>query len=317
MRYLTVNNLKISKNILGTTYFGTTTDRQTAFSLMDRFVSLGGNTIDTARSYANWLPNGESASEKVIGEWMESYRCRENLCLITKCAFPAEKGKSRLSREEILGDLEQSLYCLKTNYVDILFLHRDDETVPVSQIMPILDEAVRSKKVRMIGTSNWTTERISQANAFAKEKGMAPFSVSEIQWSAAVSTPDAMQDSTLVCMNEHEYQWYLENRFPVFAFSSQAKGIFSKAITQGLDHLNEKIRTRFLNEKNIARIQWVKKYCEAHKVSPATVILSYLNCNPVPAASIIGCSDLLQLEDSMHGADYLMSSEDIRRLASI
>lgn len=321
MRYLKIKgangDIKLSKNALGTTYFGTSTDKKTCFALMDRFFELSGNCIDTARSYAEWLEGGESASEKVIGEWLESRRCREKTVLSTKGGFPHKDKKSRVTPKDIMEDIGLSLECLKTDYVDIYFLHRDDPSADLLEIMDTLSSLVRQGKVRAIGVSNWTAERIEKANKLAEENSLVPFSVSQIQWSAAYSTPELMGDKTLVCMNAVEYNWYLKNRLPVMAFSSQAKGIFSKLIEQGPDFLNQKIRDRFLSEKNLKRIDWVKTYCQRNNITPATAILAFLNCNRLPAASIIGCSSIAQLDDSMKGADYVMSLSDIEELSNI
>ena len=321
MRYLEIKGkndmIRMSKNIIGTTYFGTEFDKGKCFTLLDRYFELGGNCIDTARSYAQWIEGGDSASEKVIGQWFESRKLREKTVLSTKGAFYAKDGTSRVNSEAIIEDIGQSLECLKTKYIDIYFLHRDDINADIEDIMYTLDSFVKKGTIKALGASNWTVERIEYANNIAKANNFTPFSVSQIHWNAAFATPESLNDYTLVCMNDNEYSWYLKNRFPVMAFSSQAKGLFSKAIEQGIDSLNKKIIDRFLCERNVKKIEWVKSYCERFNVSPATAILSFINSNPVPAASIIGCSSVEQLEDSMRNADFVMSAEDIKALNSI
>ena len=321
MRYLEVkckNDLiKMSKNVIGTTYFGTEFDKDKSFTLLDRYFELGGNCIDTARCYAQWLDGGDSASEKMVGLWLQSRNAREKTILSTKGAFPAKDGTKRVNPESIREDIGQSLECLKTSYIDVYFLHRDDLNADICDVMSTLNEYVQNGTIRVLGASNWTVDRIEYANNIAKVNNFTSFSISQIHWNAAYATPESLNDPTLVCMNDKEYSWYLKNEFPVMAFSSQAKGLFSKAIERGVDSLNEKIVDRFLCDRNIAKIEWVKAYCEKHSVSPATVVLSYINSNPVPAASIIGCSSIEQLEDSMNDTDFSMSLEDIKQLASI
>ena len=126
MKYLEVKGKKdlvqMSKCVIGTTYFGTDFDKEKCFTLLDRYFELGGNCIDTARCYAQWISDGDSASEKVIGEWLEAIKSREKTVLSTKGAFPAKDGKKRVNSYDIAEDIGQSLECLKTNYIDIYFL---------------------------------------------------------------------------------------------------------------------------------------------------------------------------------------------------
>ncbi len=321
MRFLEIKGkksvIKMSKNVIGTTYFGTEFDKEKSFTLLDSYFELGGNCIDTARCYAQWLAGGESASEKVIGEWLESRGSREKTVLSTKGAFPSKNGIKRVTSKDIVEDIGQSLECLKTDYIDVYFLHRDDINADIEDVMYTLNKFVENGTIKVLGASNWTTNRIEYANNIAKANNFTPFSVSQIHWNAAYSTPETINDLTLVCMNDTEYDWYLKNQFPVMAFSSQAKGLFSKAIENGLDSLNQKITSRFLSDRNLAKIEWVRGYCEKYDISPATAVLSYINSNPVPAATIIGCSSVGQLQDSMLNSDYIMALSDIQALNNI
>lgn len=137
----------------------------------------------------------------------------------------------------------------------------------------------------------------------AGSAGHAPFSASQLQWSLAVSTPEAHNDSTIVCMNENEYNWYEKECFPVFAYSSQAKGFFARASALGLDAISQKSLARFGTPENIARLERVKEYAAKTGLTPTAVALGYILCNKVPAAAIIGCKNAEQLADSMTAAD--------------
>lgn len=321
MKYLEIKGkndvVQMSKAVIGTTYFGTEFDKEKSFTLLDRYFELGGNCIDTARCYAQWIDGGVSASEKVIGRWLESRKSRDKTVISTKGAFPAKDGRKRVKSTDIIEDIGLSLECLKTNYIDVYFLHRDDPNADIEDVMYTLNTFVEKGMIRALGASNWTVDRIEYANNIAKANNFTPFSISQIHWSAAFASPESINDLTLVCMDEKEYAWYLKNQFPVMAFSSQAKGLFSKAIEDGYDSLNSKIVDRFLCDRNIKKIEWVKKYCKKYNISPATAILSYINSNPVPAASILGCSSTTQLDDSMANIDFRMSAEDIEELTKI
>jgi aryl-alcohol dehydrogenase-like predicted oxidoreductase len=297
--------MSISKIVLGTDYFGTTVPEKTAFKLLDIFADTGGNCIDTARMYASWLPDGNGASEKTIGKWLKNRGNRNKMVISTKGGHPAldQMDRGRLSMKEIESDLDESLRALCVDHVDFYWLHRDDVTRPVEDIMETLTTLIAKGKVRAVGCSNWKTERTEEANDVALANGLASFSAAQIQWSLATSTPEAHDDPTIVCMDGHEYAWYLKESFPVFAYSSQAKGFFARAAALGLDAINKKAYTRFCTPENIARLDRVKEYALQTGLTPSAVALGFILCNQVPAAAIVGCKNEEQLADSLTAAE--------------
>lgn len=314
MRKMKINGHDISKLILGTDYFGTNVSESESFRMMDRFYSLGGNTIDTARLYASWIEGGDGASEKTIGKWINSNNLRNNIFLITKGgAVPKGSDKrARLTYADLRNDLSESLEALKTDSIDLYFLHRDDESIPVSEIMGSLGEFYKSGFVKSIGASNWRSSRIEEANSYAIKNGLPVFAASEIQWSLARSTPDAHGDMSLVCMNDSEYNYYLSTQMPLLAFSSQAKGYFIRGTAEGgITGNNSKALDRFDNPENRKRLQRVKILMKENGLSAAQVTLGYITSNRLNAAAIIGCKNLSQLDDSMAAAETRLKLTDI------
>lgn len=316
MKYITVNGTPVSSLILGTDYFGATVSLEDSFALMDRFAAAGGNAIDTARLYASWLPGGAGASETTIGEWMKARGNRDQIYLITK-GGAVDKGsteRARLSPEDLRYDITESLKALQCESVDLYFLHRDDESKPVSEIMPTLAEFVREGKVKALGASNWRACRIAEAHAFCEKEGLPPFAASEIQWSLARSTPEKHDDLSLVCMNESEYDYYLTTGMPVFAFSAQAKGFFIRGSATGIDSNNQKALSRFASDENIGRLNRVKELMAKKNMTAAAVSLASLTSRPFPVAALVGCKTLPQLEDSLTAADATLTQEEIAYL---
>ncbi len=131
--------------------------------VLDRYVSIGGNTIDTAHVYCG----GES--EIAIGQWMMERGNRNDIIILTKGAHHDQYGP-RVNREAITNDLFKSLERLKTDYIDLYALHRDDPTVPVSEIVDVLNEHIKAGRIKAIGGSNWTSDRIQEANEYAASK---------------------------------------------------------------------------------------------------------------------------------------------------
>lgn len=291
----------LSKLVLGCD-FTSRLSKDEFFHLMDRYYAAGGRTLDTARIY------GASESEKTVGAWISSRGVRKEITLITKGGHPpiGRMHESRLSDGCIKSDCEESLRALGVDSVDVYFLHRDDPARPVSEIMDTLHDLVADGKVRALGASNWSLQRILEANRYAVGAGKTPFSVSQIQWSLALCTSESWGDDTLVCMTDAEYAGYRDAGIPVMAFSPQGKGFFSKYIAGGREALSEKVKARFLNDVNLRRAEKVRRLSEQTGLTPAALVLTYLTCNPLECFAVIGCSSMSQLEDSLTAADAVV-----------
>lgn len=309
------NPIEISKLILGGAPLGTAIDKEKSFEIMDYYIKKGGNTIDTARVYCDWLPSGHSVSEKTIGEWIKSRNNRKNVNIITKGGHPLLDSMhvSRLSEREIRRDMELSLNTLETDYVDLYLLHRDDIHRPVSEIMDILHTLVKEGKTRAIGASNWTVDRIVEANEYAKLNNKTPFIVSEIQWSLAECSPQMFNDDTLTCMDETQYNKYFKLGIPVIAYSSQAGGVFSCGYKPDLSDAAAKHK-KYVTTKNSLRYKNLLELCKKRNYKPSAVSLDYIMDNELSAAAIIGCSSLEQLKDSMSASEFKLCKEDINEI---
>ncbi len=133
----------------------------TSFSLLDSIIEMGCYAFDTAHVY------GDGASEQVIGNWMEARDNRSEVIVIDKGAHPA-KGRNRVNPESIKQDLEESLCRLKTDYIDLYLLHRDDPTVPVGPVIEALNDLKDEGNIVLFGASNWTRKRLEEAGEYAK-----------------------------------------------------------------------------------------------------------------------------------------------------
>lgn len=287
------------------------------FELLDRYVELGGSCIDTARVYCDWLENGHNASEGVVGRWLSARNCRDKVIIATKGGHPAMEhmDENRLSRAELTKDLNESLECLGVEYIDIYFVHRDDPAVPVSDIMPVLNDFYESGKIHFIGVSNWTVDRIEAANKYAEENGLEPIRVSQISYSLAHASVETLGDKTLVCMDSNEFQWYKKHNFPVMAFSPQAKGFFAK-FARG-DAAKNFPESQYASTSNLAKLARVKQLSEKTGVTPAVVPLGYLNSQPFFVSSVFAVSKMWQLEEDMEGQDLQYSPMTVAYLENI
>ena len=271
---------------LGTAPFGTGIPRDTAFSILDAYAEHGGNLLDTAAVY------GMGVSEQTIGDWMRDRGTRHKMVISTKGGHPSlPDWQRRITEADIRSDMECSLRYLKTDCVDVFFLHRDDEEQPVEAIMPILDKLVREGKTRQIGASNWTVARINEANAFARENGLTEFAVSQIFWCGAVINREGVYDPTLVAMDDTEHEGYATNRMPVMAYTSQAQGLFSHLRDKGYEGLSEGMIRTYLNPATKERASRILALSRETGLSPTAISLAYLlRDKDVKAYPILGIS---------------------------
>ena len=295
---------------LGTAPFGTGISREQSFQLLDAYVQSGGNLLDTAAVY------GMGASEQTVGDWMRKRNARNKVTVATKGGHPSlSDWSSRITEKEIRADIEASLRNLQTDHADIFFLHRDDETQPVQNIMPVLDRLVREGKTRYIGASNWTAARINEANAFARENGMAQFAVSQIFWCGASINKQGVYDQTLVCMDDTEHAAYAQNHIPVMAYTSQARGLFSLIQSQGVDALPEDMKRTYLNAQTLKRAERIREISQKTGISPTAVSLAYLLYDPeIKAYPILGTSRPERIARVMQL--FALSTQDIAFLFS-
>ncbi len=320
MNFKNINGIMVSSLALGSDSFGTIIDEKTAFSLMDEFCFLGGNTIDTARVYGAHFGGKVGDSEAVIGKWLSQRGRRDDIVISTKCAHPdlAAMNISRLSKKEIEDDVDKSLSALKTDYIDILWLHRDDAGVDADEIIDALDELVKKGKICRFGTSNWRTNRIDEAVKYANSSGKNAFCASQIKWAAAKSSPSYKDDPTLVEMTKSEYEYYAKTKMPVFAFASQAKGFFQKYHTGGEGALSPKAKERYLCDENIERCKKLICICEKYGISLSSAILSSIISNTdFDTVAIIGPKNLKQLCDSMQGAQITLDYNEVRTILDV
>ncbi len=289
---------KLSKIILGAAPFGTTMSEELAFQAMDLYRHHSGNVIDTARVYCDWLEEGHGVSEQTVGKWLDIRNCREEFIIVTKGGHPplSDMPHSRLAKEDIFFDVDESLTALRTDYIDLYFLHRDDERIPVKIIMDYLDELITVGKVRMIGASNWSMGRILEANNYARKNNKTPFVASQIQWSYAVAQGKEAFGYGTVSMNDQQYQLYLQAGIPVLAYTSQANGVFSRGYKEDLSDIAEK-HQKYYSKENIRRYQELLKICKENNATPTQVALEYVIDNKLNGFAIAGCSNLEQLQE--------------------
>ena len=290
MRKHIFGNDEISVIGIGTAEFGGRHPEWLARDLLDAYVSIGGNLVDTARVYGDFVTPRNGESEKIVGRWMEDRGNRREIFLSTKGGHPPldDMRRSRLSPEEIRNDMAASLEDLRTDHVDIYFLHRDDPSRPVGQIMETLHGLVEDGYTRMIGVSNWAPARIREANAWADAHGLTRLAANQPQFSLAEQR--FFLDPTTRGMDAETWRMHRETGMPCFCFSSQAHGYFTRLDTRGEDSLTDNLRREFDCPENRAVLERIRAVRTETGLSAGSIALAWLTAQPFPTFPLVGAS---------------------------
>lgn len=307
MRYSNAFGEKASKMFLGTAYFGDGISREDAFAIMDTFRENGGTHIDTARLYAKGL------SEEIVGSWLRE-RGASDMHVFTKGGYyePDAGEVSRVCEKDIVSDLEKSLRALGTDSIEFYWLHRDDRVIEPGEIAELMNRLVKEGKIRAFGASNWQSDRITAVNEYAKEHSLKGFSASQIRFNPAYCLGER---GGLVGMDRDEFSFYKESELPLVAYSSQAKGFFSKVAEQGVEALSEKAKKRYLCKENLEKAETMKKLAEKYRCSVGAIVCGAMCSIDRPDTfPIIGGSRISQIEDSMSGADVVLGEDELKAI---
>lgn len=254
-------------------------EKEEAFGLLDQIYAAGINTFDCAHHYG----------EEITGLWMEERGVRNKCVVITKGAHP-NAWRTRVTEYDILADAHDSLKKLGVDCIDIYMLHRDDANVPVSVVVETLNRLYGEGKIKVFGGSNWTHQRIQEANEYAAAHHLEPFRVSSPNFGLAEQTADPWRcDAPLGdgCVtisgpeNRAAREWYTKEQMPVFAYSSLARGFFSGLFKSNAPEDASKIldgpgMTGYFCRQNLERLARCEQLAERKGITVAQVALAWI-----------------------------------------
>jgi aryl-alcohol dehydrogenase-like predicted oxidoreductase len=275
------------------------------YELLDAWLALGGNTLDTAHVYSG------GNSERALGRWFIERGGRDDLAILTKGAHH-NADRRRVTPEDITCDIRDSLARLKTDHIDLYLLHRDDPDVPVGPIVEVLNEHRRAGRIRAFGGSNWSPERLDQANAYAASHGLQGFSASSPNLSLAVQQ-DVIWDGCLSVSDPSTRAWYERTRMPLFAWSSQARGFFTGRYSP--DDLEDETMVRvYYNDANWERYRRATELGKQRGFTANQVALAWVLHQPFPTYALIGPATVEELRSSVAALDLELAAEEVRWL---
>lgn len=308
MRRLGRSDLKIAPLVLGTNVFGWTADEKTSFAILDAFVDGGFNAVDTADVYSRWSPAGAGASETVIGNWIaQGGGRREKIVLATKVGSEMGEGMKGLSARYIEQAVEASLQRLKTDRIDLYQSHRDDPDTPQDETAEAYARLVKAGKVRVIGSSNFTPERLKSALDAAQAAG----------------TPRYESEQPLYNLYDRAgfeaglQKLCIEEEVGVIPYYGLASGFLTGKYRSEED-LSKSPRgrgaKRYLDARGLAILEALDEVSAGHGATPAQVALAWVMAQPGLTGPIASATSVSQLEELMGSARLKLSDDDLARL---
>ena len=305
------SGLRVSPMCLGTMTFGEDLGWGSSVTeseqIMDRYMELGGNFLDTANFYT------KSHSEKIIGDHIGRHRDkRDRLVIATKFSgnlYPGDPNGGGSSRKSIVAACEQSLRRLQTDYIDLYWLHNWDVHTPIDETMSALEDLVRSGKVRYLGVSDTPAWKVAEANVTARFRGWSAFIGLQIEYSLLERTVE----QELMPMAS-------ELQLGVTPWSPLKSGLLSGKYTRKSAQTNNgrgAFMGHLLNDKTFALIDELEMIAKARDTTVARVALAWLQTQPGVTSTIIGARQLAQLEDNLKALDVRLTAEDLAHLNEI
>ncbi len=309
MRYGKVEGLEkpVSRMCLGSMII-TRQKPEESFALLDAAVAQGVNTIDTANVYAG----GES--ERCIGQWLEARGNREQVVILTKgCHHDADR--KRATPYDLTADLMTSLARLRTDYVDIYLLHRDDPAQPVGPIVETLNEHRAAGRLRAGGGSNWTHERLAEANEYAYKHNLAPMVVSSPNFSLAEQVDNPWGEGCVGLGGESGAagrEFYRRTGLAVFAYSSLARGLFSGRLTREnyREVADGACQRAYCHEVNFRRLDRLRELAAGRNLSVPQLALAWVLSQELNVFALVGAATPTELAANAAVAETILTPEE-------
>ncbi len=297
MKTIPSTDLTVSSLCLGSCPFSLVAGEKEMFRLFDRFVDGGGNFIDTANVYGKWAPWYSNFSEQRIGRWLRT-RAPGSVIVATKgchydVADPAHTP--RVTAAALAADVQESLASLGLETIDFYWLHRDDPSRPIGEILEACEAQRKAGNLRWYGASNFSAARLFEAKAYADAHGLAGFAAVSNQWSLAAPNPGANNnpDPTLVLHSDAETAFHAATGTMAIPFQATARGWFAKA-AKG-EAIDPGVARAFDSPANRAVLASLAEESAITGIPVQSLALVRLAQQPFPVVPITGASNEAQL----------------------
>jgi aryl-alcohol dehydrogenase-like predicted oxidoreductase len=312
-RKLGNTGFEVAPLALGGNVFGWTADEPTSFKLLDAFVDRGFNLVDTADVYSHWVPGHKGGeSETVIGKWLKKSGKRDKVVIATKVGMAMGEDKKGLSATYIHQAVEESLRRLQTDYIDLYQAHKDDPNTPLDETLGAFTELIRQGKVRAIGASNYSGQRLAEALELSEKKTSSQKKVARYQ----TLQPEYNLYERFAYETDLE-QLCQKSGLGVICYFSLASGFLTGKYRSEAD-LSKSPRgqmvKKYLNARGLRILGALDRVAQQDGATPAQIALAWLMARPSITAPIASATSLEQLHQLVQAADLELSQASIELL---
>ena len=307
-RKLGNSGLEVAPLAFGSNVFGWTTDEPTSFALLDAFVDAGFNLIDTADMYSTWVEGHKGGeSETILGKWLKRSGKREKVIIASKVGKEMGPNLQGLSKAYIMQAVEASLRRLQTDYIDLYQSHEDDPDTPLEETLEAYGQLIKQGKIRAIGASNYSAERLAQSLEVSEQTGYPRY------------------ESLQPLFNLYDRENYekeleplcLEKGVGVISFFSLGSG-FLTGKYRSKEDLSNRARgsfvEKYLNERGFRIVEALDKVAQEHNITPAQVAIAWLISHPSITAPIASATNLEQLNELIEATTIELNPSVIDQL---
>jgi aryl-alcohol dehydrogenase-like predicted oxidoreductase len=307
-RPLGKTGLQIPPIAFGGNVFGWTADEKTSFALLDELLERGFNYIDTANVYSRWVDGHQGGeSETIIGKWMKSRGNRDKMIIATKVGMDVGQGQIDLSPEHIKEQIDLSLKRLQTDYVDVYFSHKDDDSTPIQDTLATYDHLVHEGKIRFLGASNFPLARLRESINISSDQNLSRYEVYQPEYNL---------------MRREEFEgdvqnFCLENQISVTSYFTLASGFLTGKYSskdEASGRAREGYVSKFFNDKGMKVLETLEDIAKAHQISPAGVTLAWTMVQEGITAPIASATSMDQLKAFQEALHVDLSKDDLKRL---
>jgi aryl-alcohol dehydrogenase-like predicted oxidoreductase len=307
-RKLGNSGLEVAPLALGGNVFGWTADEPTSFRLLDAFVAAGCNLIDTADMYSTWVPGNKGGeSETVLGKWLKRSGNRGKVLIATKVGMEMGPDRKGLSKTYILRAAEDSLRRLQTDRIDLYQSHTDDPGTPLEETLEAYAQLIRQGKVRAIGASNYTAERLKQALEAGARPGVPSYQCLQPLYNL-YDRAEYETDLEPLCQ---------EKGVGVIPYFALASGFLTGKYRSEKDLANrsrgDSVK-KYLNDRGFRILDALDQVAGQYHTVPAVVSLAWLMSRPSVTAPIASATSLDQLSDLIDATRLTLDPSSIERL---
>lgn len=304
------SNLEITPIIFGGNVFGWTLDEQQSYAILDKFIDLGFNSIDTANNYSHWVAGNKGGeSETIIGNWLKSRGNRTEIILMTKVGGRFDyDSKPDISAKNIKIEIENSLTRLKTDYIDLYQTHYDNESTPVEETLRTYEDLIKEGKIRYIGASNISKERLTENLVYAEKNNLPKYISLQPEYNLFDRQKYESQYAKLVA----------EEGIAVIPYYSLASGFLTGKYTSDEDFKNsargDGIQKRYWNDRGIRILKELKEVANTYNTTQSAIALAWLLARPGITAPIASGSKESHLQSFLDAIQLELDVESLQKL---